>query len=445
MTHPKPAGRSHQGLTAAEADHIDFAGMSTTLAPASLTAVEKTASTPTRTMILTPMATVTPERQAFLWTGRIPMGTATIFAGRGGEGKSTFSLWLASQVTRGSLEGELAARPSSVLLVGHEDDLATVVAPRLIAAGADMSQVFSLTIRTVVEGMELSEVPSIAEDLVRIRQAVIQSGAKLIIVDPLTSMMDGANLDKTSEVRKALNPFTALAGELNVAIVALMHFRKGTGDTRDLLSGSHAFRDTARSVILFVTDEDTGHRVASVDKSNYSESRGDSFSFNLVSTDVPLAGGDVASVARVEYLGESTISVSDIVNKPEDVDLGEEIGSVVNYVNDRLEPAKPADIARDLNLDPKAVRTYVSRAAKRGLIDKTGYGTYQRSATAPSVRAVVAPVAPVALNPLSATRATTATAQQETQAVALCSTCHLPMSTALAGHTTHPGCDGGKR
>ncbi|KQQ27794.1 AAA family ATPase [Frondihabitans sp. Leaf304] len=398
-----------------------------------------------RTMILTPMGTVAPQRQTFLWKGRIPMGTATIFAGRGGEGKSTFSLWLASQVTRGSLDGEFASKPSSVLLVGHEDDLATVVAPRLIAAGADMSQVFSLTIRTEVEGMELSEVPSIAEDLGRIRQAVIQSGAKLIIVDPLTSMMDGANLDKTSEVRKALNPFTALAGELNVAIVALMHFRKGTGDTRDLLSGSHAFRDTARSVILFVTDEDTGQRVASVDKSNYSESRGDSFSFNLVSTDVPLAGGDVASVARVDYLGESTISVTDIVNKPDDVDLGEAIGAVVDYVNHRPLGCKPAEVAADLGMSPGDVRSYLSRAAKRGHIEKNGYGKYAPSAAHASVVSGAALAALASLNNISEASAATETVQQQGESVALCSVCHLTMSPALKDQATHPGCDGGNR
>ncbi|GAA4686528.1 AAA family ATPase [Frondihabitans cladoniiphilus] len=397
-----------------------------------------------RTLTLTPLETVEAERQVFLWNGRIPMGTATIFAGRGGEGKSTFSLWVASHVTLGTLEGEYSGQPATVLLVGHEDDLGTVVKPRLIAAGADMTRVFSVTIKTQLDGLELTEVPSLVQDLGRIREAITTTGARLIIVDPLTSMMDGANLDKTADVRRVLNPFTTLAAELNVAIVALMHFRKGQGDTRDLLSGSHAFRDTARSVILFVTDEDTGQRVATVDKSNYSETRGDSFAFNLVSTLIPTNDGTDTSVARVDYLGDSTISVTDIVNKPDDVDLGEEIGAVVEYVNRHPEGVKPADVATATNLDPKAVRTYLSRAAHRGLIAKAGYGHYTPSATAPSVRALVAPVAPVALNPLSATSATEATAQQQQHPVALCRSCGFPLSPAIAHHGIHPTCDTGE-
>lgn len=399
------------------------------------------AKPPTRTLALTPLSLVRPQRQTFLWNRRIPMGTATIFAGRGGEGKSTFSLWLASAVTRGLLQGEFEGSPQNVLLVGHEDDLGTVVRPRLDAAEAVMDRINAMTIKTHVEGMEMNEVPSIADDLPRIRQAIEETNAKLIIVDPLTSMMDGANLDKTSEVRKALNPFTTLAGEMNVAVVALMHFRKGQGDTRDLLSGSHAFRDTARSVILFATDDETGERVGTVDKSNYSESRGDSFAFRLVSSLIPVDDGTQAEVARVDYLGDSTISVSDIVNKPEDVNLGEEIGAVVECVSRHSEGIKPAAVADETNLPANAVRTYLTRAAKRGLIDKAGHGTYLPTATAPSVRTSVAPVASVALNPLKATKATEATTQQAGSPVALCRSCGLRLNPAVTHHGIHPTCE----
>jgi hypothetical protein len=413
-----------------------------------------------RTLSLTPMSGVLPQRQLFLWNERIPMGTGTIFAGRGGEGKSTFSLWLAAQVTLGLLDGEFSGIPSNVLLVGHEDDLSTVVRPRLIAAGADAARIFAISVKTSIEGLDILEVPSIAEDLGRIREAIETTGAKLIIVDPLTSMMDGANLDKTADVRRALNPFTALAAEMNVAIVALMHFRKGQGDTRDLLSGSHSFRDTFRSVILFVTDDDTGQRIATIDKANYSESRGDSFAFNLVSTPVPVGNGESAFVARVEYLGASAISVSDIVNKPDSTDLGEDIRRVVEYVNAHTEETKPATAAVDLNMDAAAVRTYFSRAASRGLITKSAYGTYLPRATAITASAPVSAVAPVALYPLSATSETRATRNTEKQTVApspsvrgkaltatpnethLCPTCNTDShATNEPFGYLHPGCE----
>ncbi|WIB68072.1 AAA family ATPase [Curtobacterium sp. MCBD17_035] len=357
-----------------------------------------------RQLVLTSMADVEPERQLFLWTGRIPMGTATIFAGRGGEGKSTFSLWLASHVTRGTLDGEHQGAPGRVLLVGHEDDLATIVVPRLLAANADMSLVSSVKVRTVVEGFELDEVPSLVDDLARIREAVQRTNARLIIVDPLTSVMAGANLDKTADVRKALNPFVALAGELGVAVVAIMHLRKGSGDTRDLMSGSHAFRDVARSVILFATDEDTGQRVATVDKSNYSEARGDSFAFELESTRVPVAMNEWATVARVNYLGDTDTTVDDIVNRPDPTDvtdLGENIGAVVDCVNAHPGGIRTKEVADQLAISRNAASRDLGRAVKRELIRRVSYGLYYPRATASPSAPPTEPGAPDALGALT--------------------------------------------
>lgn len=338
-----------------------------------------------RHLVLTSMADVEPERQLFLWDGRIPMGTATIFAGRGGEGKSTFSLWVASHVTRGTLEGEYQGTPGPVLLVGHEDDLSTIVVPRLLAADANMRMIHSVKVRTQVQGLEMDEVPSLAEDLAIIRNAIETTGARLIIVDPLTSVMAGANLDKTADVRKVLNPFVALAGELGVAVVAIMHLRKGSGDTRDLMSGSHAFRDVARSVILFATDDDTGQRVATVNKSNYSQARGDSFAFELESTSVPVALNEWATVARVNYLGDTDTTVEDIVNKPDLTDLGDDIGSVVAYVSSHTDTVSTvATIATDLGRTEAAIRRDLSRAVQRGLIRRVSRGTYAPRTIAPA-------------------------------------------------------------
>ena len=350
------------------------------------------------------------------------MGTVTIFAGRGGEGKSTYSLHLAAKVTHGDLAGEFARKPSTVLLVGHEDDLETVVMPRLIAAGADPEMVYSVTIRTSLEGVDFNEVPSITEDLARIREAIVETGAKLIIVDPLTSMMGDSNLDKTADVRRALNPFAALASELDIAIVAIMHFRKGQGDTRDMLSGSHAFRDAARSVIIFATDEESQQRIATVDKSNYSIARGESFAFNLLSTEVDTGDGEVATVARIHDLGASTISVSDIVNRQPDKALGEEIARVVECVTSHPEGVKPAVVADETGMAANAVRSYLIRAEERGLIIKPAYGIYFPKATVSQSSTPDALVASVALHRevlLSATTATGTTGNTGSANVAL--------------------------
>jgi len=393
-------------------------------------------SAPQRSVSLTPLAIVEPVRQKFLWRPYIPLNVATALVGRGGEGKSTYSLHLAAKITRGELHGEFYGKPQTVLLVGHEDGLSTIVVPRLMAAGADMNRVQSFMIRVNRDGLETHEVPSLADDLAHIREAITTTGAAVIIIDPLASMMEGANLDKASDVRRLMNPLTAMADELGIAILCLMHFRKGQGDTRDMMSGSHSFRDAVRSVLLFATDDETGQRIVTADKANYTTSGGESFAFELVSTDITLRNGEHTTVARVHELGASQISVNDIVNREPEKPLGEEIREVVDCVNRHPEGVSPADIAAEIDQPANSVRSYLVRAEKRGLITKQGYGKYFPSATDPQSSCAVAPVALVALDPsptppnqISATSATEAAVQQQTDGVALCRVCEVQLTS----------------
>src|SRR4051812_47902231 len=55
------------------------------------------------------------QKVDWLWTengqGRLPLGTLSVVAGDGNLGKSPFTLWLAAQITRGKLEGDLKGQP----------------------------------------------------------------------------------------------------------------------------------------------------------------------------------------------------------------------------------------------------------------------------------------------------------------------------------------------
>jgi hypothetical protein len=271
----------------------------------------------TRSLTLTPASLIKSAKQRFAWDPYLPLGTVTIFAGRGGEGKSSFALHLGAQMQTGSLPGDLAGEPRSVLIIGHEDDWSTVMVPRLVAAGADLGSVYKLAIRTVLDDVTHETIPAFPLDIDLIRQAIVDTNAGLIIVDPITSTIDG-DLHKVADVRRALNPLMQLAQETRSAVVAVMHFNKGSGNVSDKLSGSHAFRDASRSVLLFATDEETGQRIVTLDKSSYSAAKGTSFAFNLVSVTVPTDDGYATDVARVDYLGETELNVSDIVNRSND-------------------------------------------------------------------------------------------------------------------------------
>ncbi|WP_309065348.1 hypothetical protein [Microbacterium sp.] len=55
--------------------------------------------------------------------------------------------------------------------------------------------------------------------------------------------------------------------------------------------------------------------MVTVDKSNYSRERGASFAFNLVSTPIYTDDGACTDVGRVQYLGDTDVTVSDIINR----------------------------------------------------------------------------------------------------------------------------------
>jgi len=288
-----------------------------------------------RQVLITPAALIQSRRQKWLWQDRIPLGTVTIFAGRGGEGKSTFALHIGSEAIRGNLAGDLHRQSTSVLVVSHEDDWATVMKPRLVGAGADPDHVYKVAVRVTIDETTHETVPALPIDVELLRSAIRETGARVLIVDPITSTI-GGDMHKVADVRRALDPLALLAQEEEVAVIALMHFNKGAGNVSDKLSGSHAFRDLSRSVLLFATDDETGQRIVSVDKSNYSAERGSSFAFNLRSVDVDTDDGSTTSVAQVEYLGDSDVSVADIINRSPDSDDHDERNAAQAFILDFL-------------------------------------------------------------------------------------------------------------
>ena len=193
--------------------------------------------------VLTWLGGIESRAVSFLWDGMIPAGCVTILAGQGGVAKSTFSLWLAGQLTRGTLPGIHYGQPQRVLMVSHEDSLAEVVKPRAVANGVDVALVGQLGIYSREVGATL--VPRLPSDLDALRQAIDESGAKVIIIDPVASTIEG-DTDKVVDVRAALDPLNALGHELGVSFIAIAHLKKGGGAGSDLISGSHAYRDAAR-------------------------------------------------------------------------------------------------------------------------------------------------------------------------------------------------------
>jgi RecA-family ATPase len=271
------------------------------------------ADKPERKLSLTFFDQVQSRSQDFLDNlGLIPVGTLTIFSGRGGEGKTTVALDYVARISKGTLEGDLWGKPRDVLIVTHEDDPETQLAPRLKAAGAAMGRVAYLKVTTTDADMSYDSVPSIVGDLALFQEAIDHTDPALIVFDPLPSSIEG-DPNKLQDVRRSLQPLIGLLQKNRLTCIGITHVNKGSGGfSGDRQSGSHAFRDVARSLIFFATDKESGNRVFTVNKSSYSDATGKSYGFRLVSQDITTDDGRTTAVARVEHLGPSSVSTEDI-------------------------------------------------------------------------------------------------------------------------------------
>ena len=249
-----------------------------------------------------------------IWYDMLPLGALVVLSGRGGVGKSTLDAYLAAKASRGEMDGDLEG-PLNVIMVLDEDDWQMDTVPRLKAANADMRYVHKWRVR---RGKEWTNVPSFPDDISLLRQAIVKINAKVIILDVITSMMQqGLDPNNQADVRKLLNPLLGLAQETESTIIVVNHWRKGSGRLSDMISGSGAYRDTARCVWMVAVDPATGERRITIDKYNRSPMQGQSFSFRLKS--VPIEGwkradGSPKTIGVVDDFNESSTGVEDIID-----------------------------------------------------------------------------------------------------------------------------------
>jgi RecA-family ATPase len=195
-----------------------------------------------RHIVLTPASAIQPRPVHWLWRERMPLGELTLLAGREGIGKSTVAYTLAAWITTGTMRGRYLGSPRAVLVAATEDSWEHTIVPRLMAAGANLDLIFRVDVVTS-EGLDgMLTLPS---DLIEMERVVAESGAALILLDPLMSRLDGRlDTHKDSEVRRALEPLTGFAKRAHVAVLGLIHVSKSS--STDPLTTILASRDSLR-------------------------------------------------------------------------------------------------------------------------------------------------------------------------------------------------------
>ena len=183
-----------------------------------------------------PLNQVIPVPLEWLWPGFLPHGKISIIAGNPGLGKSQVTLDIAARISTGSVwpTGE-ANIQGKVLLVCCEDDPADTIVPRLVAAGANLSNIALIrSVRVQDSGKQKQRALSLQDDLEKIRAHLKNCPeTRLIIIDPVSAYMGKTDSHKNAEVRAVLDPLASLAQEHRVSILLVTHLNKGKTSVSD--------------------------------------------------------------------------------------------------------------------------------------------------------------------------------------------------------------------
>ena len=289
------------------------------------------------------------------WTdggeGRIPAGSLSIAAGREGTGKSTFGTWFAAQITRGTLPGNLHGMPRRALYVAVEDSWEHTLAPRLLAAGADLSMVGRFD---VIEDHDEQVTLSLPADNRLLEAAIREHHVALVVMDPLMSLLsERLDSHRTRDVRTALDPLVRIADRTGCLLLGIAHFNKGAGtDPSSLITGSGAFKDVPRSVLGFVrdTDAEDGARVMTQTKNSLGRDDLPSLKYLIENTEIATDEGPTY-VGRLSWQGESDRTAQDILrdagSTPEDRDERADAASWLrDFLTDRGGEASANDVKK---------------------------------------------------------------------------------------------------
>ena len=323
-------------------------------------------TSPTRRLVLTPASQIrlrpvrwmwdtTPPGEAPTSHGRLPMNSLAIAAGGPGLGKSQFGVWLTAQVTNGTLPGELYGKPRSVIYAATEDSWSMTIAPRLVAAGADMDRVFRVD---VMDDERLHARLSLPIDTSLLGKAAQDYDVALMVADPLLSMIDATINDyRATEIRSALEPLVAAADRYNFAVLGLAHFTKNGGtDPLSRVAGSGAFGQLIRSLIAFAKqegDDGTDEFVMSLEKNNLGRLGLPSHAYTIQGVTIDTDEGP-SHTSRFVLGSESLTSVREVMRAETTGESSTSMGEAVEWLQGWLTDAGGSGVGRDIK---KAART----------------------------------------------------------------------------------------
>lgn len=202
----------------------------------------------------------------WLWPQRIPKGKIVLYTGNPDTGKSMAVLDLIARVSTGSdfPDGSVNVHGASrVLLAASEDDPNDTLIPRLVAAGANLSNV-EIVVGTVLRTKSKKETKQkrTALDLKRDAKMLLDAikenpDIKLLCLDPLTSFFGDADQNKDKDIRPIMDEVSRMCSKSGITIVGIVHSNKRSDVSAvHKVSGAGSLAASVRAVWGFSRDSE---------------------------------------------------------------------------------------------------------------------------------------------------------------------------------------------
>ena len=310
---------------------------------------------------------ITPKEVQWLWYPYIPYGKITLLQGDPGDGKSKFMLSLSALLSKGEAlpftDDEACNEPMAIIYQTTEDDADDTVVPRFISACGDCDKLIFIK----------EDLKSLSFGDERIKNAIEKYGAKLLILDPMSSYIgENCSMNNANETRAEFNHLIAVAKETGCAIVIIAHMNK-MKDTSPLYrtNGSIDIAGAARSILAVArtpNKENPAERYLVQVKSNLAPT-GNALVFDV-------SGNGVVFKDEIELTAEDAFaSLAPRMGRP-----NERIEAAISFLKELLSDGKKLSaVDCEAKLEAAGFKKSTAKKAKRkaGIVShKEGFMWY---------------------------------------------------------------------
>jgi hypothetical protein len=303
----------------------------------------------------------------WLWEPYIALGMLAMLSGDPGAGKSFVALAIAAALTSGKVPRTLdPIEPCNVLYLSVENSPEHVLRPRFDALGGDPERFDILKGIIRGDGTKATRESITLADVALLEQAITQTSARLVVVDPLQSYL-GAEMDmhRANETRPVMDNLARLAERHSCAILLIRHLAKTqTGHAIHRGLGSIDLSGAVRTELIAGKTPE-GERLLGQVKSNLG-AYGKSLSY------------EISNKGEFSWKGESDLQPADILAPESGTEERSAMGEAIDFLKKELadgsRPSKEVkQSAESLGLCWKTVRRAMERAGvesvKRGFSD----------------------------------------------------------------------------